>query len=110
MPRLTPALAPELQKQVSDLGGRLKALRISKGLSTVAFARDLGITRVTLARMERGDAGTSLGVYASAMHLLGVSADLRQLVSKPIQVKPVKVEVAVRDTLSQMASLPTELL
>ena len=88
MPRLSPALAPSVSQSVAALGVRLKALRLSKNISTVQAARELGITRVTLARLERGDPGTSMAVYASAMHYLGVESDLNLLVSASSSLEP----------------------
>jgi hypothetical protein len=38
-----------------------------------------GITRVTLARVEKGDAGTSMGAYVAVLRVLGLQGDLDAL-------------------------------
>ena len=47
--------------------------------SAEAVAVRAGITRVTLARVEKGDAGTSMGAYVAVLRVLGLQSDLDAL-------------------------------
>jgi len=45
----------------------------------VMVAERAMISRTTLARVERGDAGVSLGIYATVLFVLGVGEGIGQL-------------------------------
>ncbi|MDR3409519.1 MAG: helix-turn-helix transcriptional regulator [Formivibrio sp.] len=76
MPRIQPALSSDLQKLAQDLGGRLALARGRRKLSTTLFAERMGISRNTLARLESGDTGVSLGMYLKALRILGLESSL----------------------------------
>lgn len=75
-----PARPPEITKQAAENLGRLgqqirahrKALRVN---ATVA-AEAAGISRVTLHRIEKGEASVTMGAYLNAMAALGLSLDI----------------------------------
>ncbi len=59
-----------------QLGDRLRRLRKARKLTTVEMAERAGISRMTLASVEAGDPGPSIGTYLRVMGVLGVAADL----------------------------------
>lgn len=59
-----------------QLGDRLRRLRKARKLTTVEMAECAGISRMTLASVEAGDPGPSMGTYLRVMGVLGVAADL----------------------------------
>ncbi|PUA93397.1 Xre family transcriptional regulator [Acidovorax sp. 107] len=59
-----------------QLGDRLRRLRKARKLTTVEMAERAGISRMTLASVEAGDPGPSMGTYLRVMGVLGVAADL----------------------------------
>lgn len=59
-----------------QLGDRLRRLRKARKLTTVEMAERAGISRMTLAAVEAGDPGPSMGTYLRVMGVLGVAADL----------------------------------
>lgn len=71
-----------------QLGGRLKRLRKAQGLGTVEMAQRVGISRTTLAAVESGDAGPSIGTYLRVMSVLGVSGELALLAGDTLQPAP----------------------
>ncbi len=81
MPRIQPTISPDLQKLAQDLGARLALARGRRKLSTTLFAERMGISRNTLARLESGDPGVSLGMYLKALRILGLESSL-ELVAK----------------------------
>jgi transcriptional regulator with XRE-family HTH domain len=71
-----------------QLGDRLKRLRLAQGLSAVEMARHVGLSRTTLAAVESGDPGPSIGTYLRVMSVLGVSGELALLASDTLQAAP----------------------
>lgn len=57
-------------------GERLRAARLRRRITTILFAKRMGISRDTLNRLEKGDANIALGTYMRALHVLGLSKDL----------------------------------
>ena len=65
-----PAGAPAL-----DLGGRLRAERLSQGIGLREMARRLGISASALSQIETGKAQPSVSKLFDLVNLLGVSVD-----------------------------------
>jgi len=72
-------LLPGLSRILGDFGERLKVARLRRRYSAEMVAQRSGIARATLHRVERGDAGVSLGNYARVMQALRLEDDLKQL-------------------------------
>jgi len=71
-----------------QLGLRLKNLRQEQGLSGVALAQRIGISRTTLNAVESGEPAPSIGTYLRVMSALGVSGDLALLASGTLRAHP----------------------
>ena len=54
-----------------ELGENLAIARVRRKEPQRAWARRLGISVPTLIRMEHGDPGVSMGIYATALWLMG---------------------------------------
>lgn len=76
MPRTKPVLFPATARQLQELGDRLRLARLRRRYAAAVVAERAGITRMTLYRVEKGDAGVSLGTYASVLRVLGLQGDL----------------------------------
>lgn len=80
---------PVLERQLLlQLGDRLKRLRKAQGLGTVEMAQRVGISRSTLAAVESGDPGPSLGTYLRVMSVLGIGGELALLAGDALQSAP----------------------
>ena len=79
MPKTHPPIFPATARQLVALGERLRLARLRRRYSAESVAVRAGITRVTLARVEKGDAGTSMGAYVAVMRVLGLQSDLDAL-------------------------------
>src|SRR5262245_58229956 len=82
MPKSPQALAtlpPVVQQALSQLGENLAIARIRRHESQRIWAKRLGISVPTLIRMERGDAGVAMGIYATALWLMGRVSALPEL-------------------------------
>jgi transcriptional regulator with XRE-family HTH domain len=61
------------------LGGDMADARKRRRISTATMAERARISRPTLARLERGDANVSLGIFATVLFVLGMSERLAEL-------------------------------
>lgn len=61
------------------LGENLAIARVRRRESQRAWAKRLGISVPTLIRMERGDPGVGVGIYATALWLIGTVKKLPEL-------------------------------
>jgi transcriptional regulator with XRE-family HTH domain len=77
-----------------QLGDRLAHLRKARRLSAVEMARRAGISRTTLAAVEAGDRGPSIGTYLRVMSELGISGDLALLAGDVLQAAPPGIAAA----------------
>lgn len=66
-------------KALADLGERLALARLRRKQSQRAWAQRLGVSVPTLASMERGEPGVSMGVYATALWAMGRAGALADL-------------------------------
>ena len=76
MPRTLPVLFPATVRQLEALGNRLRLARLRRRFTAATVAERAGITRSTLYRAEKGDAGVALGTYVSVLRVLGLHGDL----------------------------------
>jgi|SRR5579872_1011770 len=80
MPRRTRRTLPiAVKRSLRKLGSDLCDARRRRRIPTALMAERVGITRTTLNKAERGDAGVSLGVYATMLFVLGKSERLAEL-------------------------------
>jgi transcriptional regulator with XRE-family HTH domain len=84
MPSRPPPLGPILEERLRDLGKSLRAHRERQKLSATVTAEAAGISRVTLHRIERGEASVTMGAYLSAIDAVGLSLQLED----PHQISP----------------------
>ena len=70
-PRALQTLPPAAAQALRGLGENLAIARIRRRESQRTWAKRLGISVPTLIRMERGDPGVSVGIYATALWLMG---------------------------------------
>jgi hypothetical protein len=82
MPKSPPALAtlpPAAEQALKNLGENLAIARVRRRESQRVWARRLGCSVPTLIRMERGDPGVGIGIYVTALWLIGRAGALPEL-------------------------------
>jgi transcriptional regulator with XRE-family HTH domain len=79
MPKKPPVVYPQEQQNLSELGERLKLARLRRKLSSMVVAQRAGISRTSLYKVEKGDAGATLGTYVRVLAVLGLDGDIRHL-------------------------------
>jgi len=70
-PQALQTLPPAAAQALRTLGENLAIARVRRRESQRTWARRLGISVPTLIRMERGDPGVGVGIYATALWLMG---------------------------------------
>jgi|SRR6185437_5106996 transcriptional regulator with XRE-family HTH domain len=73
------SLPPVVLRSLQLLGENLAVARIRRHETQSEWARRMGVSRPTLIRMEQGDAGVGVGIYATALWLMGRAEALPDL-------------------------------
>ena len=75
------------QKILRELGSRLREYRKRMKISALAVAEASEISRITLYRIELGEASVTMGAYLNVIHALGLKFELSEAVyaAKPLQ-------------------------
>jgi transcriptional regulator with XRE-family HTH domain len=80
MSRAKTALPQPVRRALRKLGADISVARRRREISTLLMAERAFITRNTLAKVEKGEPGVSLGIYASVLFVLGMTDRLADLV------------------------------
>lgn len=94
---MPPAAAEALRR----LGENLAIARVRRKESQRLWAQRLGVSVPTLIRMEQGDAGVGMGIYATALWLIGRVAALPDVAAP--QHDQGALEMDVREAMRKRA-------
>jgi len=72
-------MPPATTQALRSLGENLAIARVRRRESQRDWARRMGVSVPTLIRMERGDPGVGVGIYATALWLIGRAGALPEL-------------------------------
>ena len=61
------------------IGEDIYDARRRRGITKAMMAQRAGINVITLSKIERGDAGTSMGAYVSVLYVLGMTDRLSDI-------------------------------
>lgn len=78
-PQALLTLPPAVLRSLQRLGEGLAVARIRRRETQSEWARRMGVSRPTLIRMEQGDPGVGVGIYATALWLMGRAEALADL-------------------------------
>lgn len=79
MSKQTPPTFPAAQRQIKALGERLLAARLRRRLSRDVVAARVGVSRLTLAKLEKGNPSTSLATLLRLLQVLNLADDIDRL-------------------------------
>ncbi len=68
-----------LRRNLKNLGESLKKARLRRRLKMTTIADRAGISRETLAKIQRGDPGVGIGNYAAVIFALGLGTEWMKL-------------------------------
>ena len=70
-------IMPDMQETLSIMGEQIKMARLRRKISVNLAAERAGVSRATIWRVAKGDAGVAIGIYANVLHALnGLDKDL----------------------------------
>jgi len=72
-------LPVQSQRALKKLGSDIKDARIKRRISTVLLSKKTGISRITLAKIEKGNPYVSIGAYANIIFILGMTDKLYKM-------------------------------
>ena len=81
------ALPHPVRRALKKLGADISAARRRRGVTAKLLAQRAFVNAKSLTRVERGDAGVSMGVYATVLFTLGMSdrlGDLADISNDPL--------------------------
>lgn len=87
------SLPQEAVSALAALGEHLALARVRRKESQRQWAQRIGVSVPTLIRMERGDPSVSVGVYVTALWLLGLSDALREIASPAKDLRALEADV-----------------
>jgi DNA-binding XRE family transcriptional regulator len=77
--RSKPSLPLPVLRALRKLGADIRDARRRRRIPTQMMAERAAISRTTLVKIERGDAGVQLGLYATVLFILGLQTRLAEL-------------------------------
>src|SRR5262245_9886867 len=85
--KATTAIPHAVRRALKKLGADISAARKRRGITAKLVAERAFVNPKSLTRVERGDAGVSIGIYASVLFVLGMAdrlADLADISHDPL--------------------------
>jgi transcriptional regulator with XRE-family HTH domain len=76
------ALPQAVRRALKKLGTDISVARRRRHISTLLMAERAFISRNTLAKVEKGDPGVSLGIYATVLFVLGMTERVAELADR----------------------------
>ena len=104
-------MPPTVRAALRDLGAHLAIARKRRKQPMKAWAARIGVSEPTLARLEQGDPGVAMGIYATALWLVGRAAAIAELAAPQHDLGALEQDVrlaqarAVRKPVSLAARL-----
>jgi DNA-binding XRE family transcriptional regulator len=71
--RSGPSIPLPVVRALRKLGGDIRDARRRRRIPTTTMAQRASISRTTLAKVEKGDPGVQLGIYATVLFVLGLT-------------------------------------
>jgi transcriptional regulator with XRE-family HTH domain len=79
MSKQTPPSFPRYRRLAGSMGERLRLARLHRRMSATEMAERMGVSRMTLHSLEKGDLSVGLGILVRALGVLGLEGDLDRL-------------------------------
>jgi transcriptional regulator with XRE-family HTH domain len=72
-------ISPVLEDILKGVGENIKLARLRRKITATMLAERAGISRVTLRKVENGENGVTMGIYAVVLFCLRLEKDLQHL-------------------------------
>lgn len=81
-----------VNRTLRELGQNLKTARLRRRLQAATVAERAFISRQTLTKVEKGDPGVAMGIYASVMLALGSLDQLKDVAAPALDAVGLQLE------------------
>ena len=71
-----------VRRRLRKLGSDIRDARLRRRIRAATMAERALISRTTLSKVERGDPGVSMGIYATVLFVLGMEDGLAELADR----------------------------
>lgn len=88
------AMPGPVEHAIAQLGANIATARLRRRWRQEDLARKAGITRLTVAAIERGKPGTGIGAYAAALWALGLHGKLSEIAAPETDEEGMALEAA----------------
>ena len=72
-------IMPKTMRQLEIVGEQIRLARLRRKYSVYLIAERAGISRATLWKVEKGDPGVAIGIYAKVLAAIGLPNDITLL-------------------------------
>ncbi len=72
-------IMPKMEKNLALMGEQIKLARLRRKYSVKLISARAGISRQTLWKVEKGDPGVAIGIYAKVLAAIGLPNDITLL-------------------------------
>lgn len=104
----------KITKQVTDeailieLGGRLTRIRLERNLAQVQLAKEAGVSKSTVQRLETGEVATQLSGFIRVCRVLDVIERFDLLLPEPVPSPVEQLKLAGRKRQRASAAMPAK--
>jgi len=77
----TAVVFPKSQKRLTQLGENIRLAIKRRGFTQTLISERTGLSRLTIRRIEHGDASVSIGHYLTVLSVLGLADDIMNVAS-----------------------------
>jgi transcriptional regulator with XRE-family HTH domain len=81
--------------QIAQLGRNIAIARKRRGQSQAQWAKKLGVSQPTMARIERGDPAVAMASYAMCIWLINPNSDVAELIAPQHDLAALAQEVSM---------------
>jgi transcriptional regulator with XRE-family HTH domain len=92
-PRALEQLPTATATAIEQLGANLAVARLRRKESLASWSKRMGVSVPTLMRLESGDPGVGMGIYATALWLVGLDGALAELASPERDMRALDLDV-----------------
>ncbi len=101
MGRSKTVLLPQQEKRLRQMGEQIKLARLRRNLSLELVAERAGVSRQSVASVEKGNSSVAMGIYANVLLALGLQGDILQVAKDDVLGRTLQdQELRVRNRVS----------
>lgn len=102
-------LSSQAEVSLKEMGILLSQARKRRGLSALEVARRAGVDRRTIAQLEKGSPGVSIGVFFQVMSLFNLLPGFKEVLSPENDIEALNLQIRqLRKGRTRKRKIPSE--